>query len=177
VEIPIPAEGEPEQWIAARMHRTTRREWRRLRARGYVVSVEAPGDFLPAFMDLHRERCAEWGTRPIAAPALKAILDSGPHWHAFVVRDADGRFFGAHLTVDLGDELFAWVGTTYRIQGGSLATLLIGHELQWCQERGRRGLNIGTSSGMPGVSDYKRSLGAVERPRWIIRWRRGRGYR
>ena len=143
---------------------------------GYHVAGEEVSTFMRDFHAVYRERCREWGSAPIPESTLTALLELGPEWKAFVVRDAGGSLAGAHVCVDLGSELFAWMGTSLRVEGGSVATLLIEAELRWCHENGRGALNLGTSSDLRGVSGFKRGIRAVEDPRWIVRWQRGSGY-
>jgi hypothetical protein len=165
-----------DEWYEGQLKSSRRKERRRLGVLGYRVASEKASAFIRDFHAVYRERCREWGAVPVPELTLEALLDLGPEWMAFVARDADGSLIGAHVCVDLGAELFAWLGTARRVEGGSVATLLIEAELRWCHDHGRRALNLGTSSNLAGVSDFKRGISAVEDPRWIVRWQRGRGY-
>lgn len=176
LEPPPPGEDFEESWVE-RLRSSRRKERRRLERRGYRAGPAPDASFLELFHPLYAARCAEWGTRPLEREVLARLLESDPRWQAFVVHDAEAALVGAHLCVDLGDELFAWLGTARRIEGGSAASLLIEAELRWCHERGRRGLNLGTSADLAGVVEFKKFMSAVDEPRWIVRWHRGRGYR
>lgn len=165
-----------DEWYEGQLKSSRRKERRRLAGMGYRIASERASAFISDFHAVYRERCQEWGTVPVPELTLNALLDLGPEWMAFVVRDVDGRLIGAHICVDLGTELFAWLGTARRVEGGSVATLLIEAELRWCHDHRRRALNLGTSSDLAGVSEFKRGVSAVEDPRWIVRWQRGRGY-
>jgi len=165
-----------DDWYEGQLKSSRRKERRRLVGLGYRVASEKASAFISDFHVVYRQRCQEWGTVPVPALTLNALLDLGPAWMAFVVRDGDGSLIGAHICVDLGTELFAWLGTARRVEGGSAATLLIEAELRWCHDRGRRALNLGTSSDLAGVSEFKRGISAIEDPRWIVRWQRGRGF-
>jgi hypothetical protein len=174
--IPISAGSGFDEWYEGQLKSSRRKERRRLQGLGYHVTREEASAFMQDFHAVYRERCREWGAVPIPATTLGALLEYGPEWMAFVVRDVDGLLVGAHICVDLGTELFAWMGTSRRVEGGSAATLLIETELRWCHDNGRGALNLGTSSDLTGVSDFKRGISAVEDSRWIVRWQRGRGY-
>ena len=174
--LPVSPGLEFDEWYQGQLKSSRRKERRRLHGLGYHVAREEAAAFMPDFHAVYRERCREWGSVPIPESTLNALLDGGSAWKAFVVRDAEGSPVGAHVCVDLGAELFAWMGTSRRVEGGSLATLLIEAELRWCHDNGRGALNLGTSSNLAGVSDFKRGISAVDDPRWIVRWQRGRGY-
>lgn len=163
-----------EDYVAV-LRPARRKERRRLLGAGYRAAVET-GAFIDDFHPIYAKRCREWKTRPIPLETLRGFLACGDAWKGFVVRDEAGRLLGAHLCIDLEDELFAWMGTTERVEGGSLATLLIEEELRWCHAHGRGGLNLGTSADLSGVADFKRGISAVEDPRWILRWQRGKGF-
>lgn len=174
--LPLRPGSEFDEWYQGQLKPARRKERRRLQGLGYHVACEEAPAFMHDFHAVYRERCRGWGAVPIPDSTLSALLDLGPEWKAFVVREAGGSVVGAHVCVDLGTELFAWMGTSRRVEGGSAATLLIEAELRWCHDNGRAALNLGTSPDLAGVSDFKRGISAVEDPRWIVRWQRGRGY-
>lgn len=157
------------------LRRTRRKERRRLLEAGYSTAQEG-GALLEEFFPIYASRAREWSSRAVPREVLASLLALGPEWLAFGVRDATGRLLGAHVCIDLGDELFAWLGTTERVDRGSLATLLIEAELRWCHAEARSGLNLGTSADLSGVADFKRGIRAEEDPRWIVRWQRGKGF-
>lgn len=173
--LPVDFDAEFDAWYEESLRPARRKERRRLQRRGFRVRLAEDRDFLPAFEEIYRERASEWGTTPLPARLFAALMGAAPQWKVFVAHDDRGDVAGAHFCVDLGDELFAWLGTTRRVEGGSVATLLIEAELRWCQAAGRRGLNLGTSADLTGVEDFKRGISAHEDPRWILRWQRGRG--
>lgn len=164
-------------WYEESLRTSRRKERRRLQKAGYRVSLEEAGDGLADFHAVYRDRCREWGVRPVPREVLTGLLALGPAWKFFVARDADEGLVGAHICVDLGRELFAWLGTTRRVEGGSVATLLIEEELRWCHASARDALNLGTSAELGGVAEFKRGISAADEPRWILRWQRGRGHR
>ena len=157
------------------LRRARRKERRRLLEAGYTTEVGS-AEVVEEFFPIYAARAREWSSRPVPLAVLVALLGLGPAWMAFAVRDSSGRLLGAHLCIDLGGELFAWLGTTERVDGGSLATLLIERELRWCHAHARGGLNLGTSADLSGVADFKQGIRAEESPRWIVRWQRGRGF-
>jgi hypothetical protein len=170
-------EGDFDEGYEASLRRARRKERRRLLRSGFGVQLEDPDRFLESFHEIYAERCRDWGSRPVPLHTLRELFACGDEWLAFVARSSDGQILGAHLCIDLGDELFAWLGTTRRVEGGSLATLLVEAELRWCHTQGRSLLNLGTSGELGGVSEFKRGISAEDDPRWIVRWQRGRGYR
>lgn len=166
-----------DAWYTSSLRTSRRKERKRLLRQGLRAELAEDARFLDEFHPLYARRCAKWGTRPLGLDLLAGLLESDERWRAFVVRDADDGLVGAHLCVDLGTELFAWLGTARRVEGGAAATMLIEAELRWCHAHARQGLNLGTSADLAGVSEFKRGVSAIDDARWIVRWQRGRGYR
>ena len=166
-----------EHFLREVFPKNRRNEGNRSDRRGLHVAVEDHARSIAEFHPLYRERCREWGVAPVADGLLVAMVDSHPECFVFVARDAEDRLVGAHVVVDLGDELFAWVGTTARRKDVFPATVLVREEARWCHRQRYRRLNLGASAGRQGVADYKRLLGARDDARWIVRadrrpWRR-----
>ncbi|RKZ06048.1 hypothetical protein DRQ32_11655 [bacterium] len=172
----LPADVDFDHWYEQSLRPARRKERRRLHRHGYRTHAAEGAQFLAAFHEIYTERSLGWGSEPLPRESLESLLDSGPAWRGFVAHDADDALVGAHICIDLGNELFAWLGTARRVEPGSIATLLIEEELRWCHEHGRCRLNLGTSAGLAGVSDFKQGISATDDPRWILRWQRGRGH-
>ena len=145
-----------------------RNECNRSDRRGLRTEVHADARALAEFHPLYVERCREWGTPPLSLELLTTLVDTVDQAMVFVTRDADDRLIGAHVCVDLGDELFAWVGTTERRKDVFPSTVLVREEARWCHQHGRSRLNLGSSIGRAGIEGYKKLLGARWDRRWIV---------
>ena len=148
--------------------RNRRNEGNRSDRRGLRIEIHTASDVLAEFHPLYVERCREWGTPPLPLEFMAALVDTVDEALVFVTRDADERVAGAHVCVDLGDELFAWVGTTERRKDVFPSTVLVREEARWCHEHGRTRLNLGSSIGRAGIEGYKKLLGARWDRRWIV---------
>lgn len=168
-----------EAWWKGVFPKSRRNECNRSDRRGLVVDVEHDSASLEAFHPLYVERSATWGIEPQPLDLLQRLVDGFEEFFVFVTRGPEGRVIGAHVCIDLGDELFAWVGTTERRKDVFPSTVIVREEARWCHTHGRRRLNLGSSIGRSGVKDYKRMLGARLDRRWIVDadarpWRRRR---
>lgn len=168
-----------EAWWKGVFPKSRRNECNRSDRRGLTVAVEHDSASLEAFHPLYVERSATWGIEPQPLDLLRRLVDGFDEIFVFVTRGPEGRVIGAHVCIDLGDELFAWVGTTERRKDVFPSTVIVREEARWCHANGRQRLNLGSSIGRAGVKDYKRMLGARLERRWIVDvdvrpWRRRR---
>jgi CelD/BcsL family acetyltransferase involved in cellulose biosynthesis len=168
-----------EELLLRRLPKNRRNECRRSVKRGLRVEVDPDAACLPAVWDIYREQCERWGSPPVHAGVWEAVLSNAPQGHLFVVLDEGDEVVGGHLCVELPGELFAWLGTTRRLEQTFPSSLIIREELRWVHDHGLGRLNLGSSMGLEGVRNYKALLGATNERRWIHRstawwWPRGR---
>ncbi len=157
-----------ERFLLEQLPKNRRNEGNRSDRRGLRTEVHHDARVLAEFHPLYVERCDEWGTPPLPLELLGGLVDGLDEAMVFVTRDAENRLAGAHVCVDLGDELFAWVGTTERRKDVFPSTVLVREEARWCHEHGRIRLNLGSSIGRAGIEGYKKLLGARWDRRWIV---------
>lgn len=168
-----------EAWLREVFPMNRRNESNRSVRRGLTMEIDAQGTSLEAFHPLYAARSEGWGVPPIPCGVMQALVARFEEIFVVVARDADGALVGAHVCVDMGDELFAWVGTTERRKDVFPATMIVREEVRWCYAHGRARVNLGSSIGREGIRGYKKLMGADADRRWIVDvdlrpWRRRR---
>lgn len=159
-----------DHFLSTVFGRKGRKECNRSERRGFVARREDDGHAWSEFSAQLRARSEAWGTHLPTTAAVEELVRGHEEVALFAVRDAQGAVVGVHLTLVLARELFAWIGTTARIEGVNAATLLLREEARFAHARGLHGVNLGSSLGIAGVQRYKEMLGASEGSRWIVRW-------
>jgi CelD/BcsL family acetyltransferase involved in cellulose biosynthesis len=144
-----------------------RNECNRSERRGLAVAQSADVSDLERFVPLYREMSGRWGIAPESSEWLSAVLREEPSVRMFVAR-RDGELMGAHICVEMCDEIFVWIGTTARSREVFPSALLIREEARFACARGLKWLNLGSSLRLPGVAQYKRLLGASAGQRWLL---------
>jgi CelD/BcsL family acetyltransferase involved in cellulose biosynthesis len=108
---------------------------------------------------------------------LRGLLaDGGGDVYCTTVR-RDGALLGAHLCLQAGGTVTAWVGSTVdtardSTRGGTddvfPATMLVWADLEEACRRGASRLDLGGHGGQRGVAQFKELLGALtlERAMW-----------
>lgn len=157
-----------EAWWIDHFPRNRRNEANRSIKRGMTMEIDTTGASLSAFHPLYVERSAEWGIAALGLDLLRSLVEGFDEFFVVVARDGDGQIAGAHVCVDLGHELFAWVGTTERRKDVFPTTMIVREEVLWCFEHGRPRVNLGSSIGSAGVKNYKKLMGARLDARWIV---------
>jgi hypothetical protein len=133
----------------------------------------------PAALDevyaLHLAQSRAWrGHTPLPLELSRRLLESGldgagPAGRVVVLRAA-GRLVAGMFVLDHDREVFAWWSGARREGRSAAATrLLMAATADWAAARGRSRLNLGGSGGIGSLSDFKRSLGAVDVP-VAVRW-------
>lgn len=156
----IPLAGGPDAALR-RIDRKSRQSLQHTLARG-LAFAEEPAALEPAYA-LHLAQREEWG----AAQALplelshRLLAGTAPVARLFTVRDAGG-LLSASLALDGPHETFLWWSGTHRDGRRTHAfTRLVWGVVEWAAARGRARVDLGASSGLLGVAEFKRSLGAV----------------
>jgi hypothetical protein len=157
--------------LRARMSRKHRQALEHTRARGYAFADE------PAALDeahaLHLSQAQAWGRHaPLPLELSRRLLAAGgeePAARLFTLRSPRG-LVSATLALDSRHETFVWWSGTHaegrRTQAFAWLLWCVG---EWAARRGRRRLNLGTSTGLPHVAAFKEALGA-EAFRYPVRW-------
>lgn len=161
-------EGGYESFLRERFPKNRRNECNRSERRGMRIRRERDPELLRAFYPVYAERGRAWETEVLPFELMQTLLD-GSEKFQFFAAELDGEIVGGHLCAAAADELFAWVGTTKRLDATFASSLLIREEARFAAESGCARLNLGSSLGISGVSNYKRLLGAQSRPLWIGR--------
>lgn len=147
----------------AAMGRKARQTLEQAGERGLVFAEE------PAALDeayaLHVAQSRHWpGHRPLPIELSRRLLAARASGDSvarlFTLRSGHG-LESATLVLDGAHETLAWWAGTHpggrRLQA---FTLLMWRVAEWATQHGRRRLNLGASTGLEGVSAFKRSLGA-----------------
>lgn len=159
-----------DHFLAEVFGRKGRKECNRSERRGFVARREPDARAWADFAAQLDTRSAQWGTQLPSAAVVERLLAEHDTIQLFAVRDARGEVAGVHLALEFPTELFAWIGTTARVEGANPATLLLREEARHAHARRLAGLNLGSSLGIGGVTRYKEMIGATEDARWIVRW-------
>lgn len=135
-----------------------------------LVFEEDPTALEPAYA-LHLAQRVQWGAaRALPLELSRRLLVAEGHVaRLFTVRDARG-LLAASLVLDGPHETFLWWSGTHRDGRRSQAfTRLVWGIVEWAAARGRARVDLGASTGLSLVADFKRSLGAVG-SRYPVRW-------
>lgn len=120
---------------------------------------------------LHLAQRSQWGaTRALPLELSRRLLAGAvPAARLFTVRDGRG-LLAATLALDGPHETFLWWSGTHAEGRRSQAfTRLVWGIVEWASARGRARVDLGASTGLSLVADFKRSLGA-EGVRYPVRW-------
>lgn len=131
---------------------------------------EDPGALESAYA-LHLAQRAQWGAaRALPLELSRRLLAADvPVARLFTVRDARG-LLAASLVLDGPHETFLWWSGTHSDGRRSQAfTRLVWGIVEWAAARGRARVDLGASTGLTLVGDFKRSLGAAGL-RYPVRW-------
>jgi hypothetical protein len=85
----------------------------------------------------------------------------------------EGRVVGMHICFDLGSEFLAWLGTSERLREVFPATMMVKAGVEAAVARGCKRMNLGSSLGLRGVSDFKKFVGAKSSRRWLLHQQAG----
>lgn len=132
--------------------------------------AEAP-DLLEQAYALHLAQRSLWGAARAMPLELSRRLLAGdpPLARLFAVRDARG-LLAATFVLDGPNETFLWWSGTHPDGRRSQAfTRLVWGIVEWAAERRRARVDLGASTGLTLVAEFKRSLGAVS-IRYPVRW-------
>jgi len=160
-----------------------RSECNRNEKRGLTAFESRDPAILESFHPLYRRKCREWGMPPLPLDLLQEILVEEERALLTVAR-FEGRVVGLHFCFLLPGELFAWLGTSERLRRVFPSTALMRANAEAALRRGLPQVNLGSSLGLHGVSQFKKLLGATAQTRWRLlqeaRWlttlRRVRGH-
>jgi hypothetical protein len=163
------SEGLPA--VHMRMSRKQRQALEQARERGYVFADEP--DALDEAHALHLSQSRAWTAhRPLPLELSRHLLAAGgaePVARLFTLRQRD-ELVSATLALDGPAETFVWWSGTHAAGRRTHAfALLMWSVAEWAAARGRRRLNLGSSTGLPQVAGFKDALGA-ESFRYPIRW-------
>jgi Acetyltransferase (GNAT) domain len=146
-----------------------RNECNRSVKRGLRVECDSRGAHLSELWSIYRDQCVRWASVPVPQGVLRELLEEYEEAKLFVALSDEDGVVGGHVCVQMGRELFAWLGTTRRMEKVYPSSLLIREEARWVHGQGLSRLNLGSSMGIGGVQNYKELLGARETSRWILR--------
>ncbi len=159
--------------LDAALARVGRKERAALRRPRHALAFSEDPGVLETAYALHVAQSRRWGGhRPLPLDLSRRLLAAGGDpalARLFSLADARG-VVSAALALDGPHETFVWWSGTHPDgrELGAFARLLWGI-VEWAAARGRARVNLGASSGLPGVSSFKRSLG-VTRVRYPVRW-------
>jgi CelD/BcsL family acetyltransferase involved in cellulose biosynthesis len=157
----------------ARLDRDARQLLRRAQHAGLAYAEEVGA--LEAVYALHLTQSRRWpGHRPLplelSRRLLEAAADGTPPAARLLTVRREGRLLAGMLVLDHDRETFAWWSGARPEAREVFAThWLMACTAEWAAGRGRVRLNLGGSSGVPGLEAFKRSLGARE-VRYPVRW-------
>lgn len=164
----IPLRGGPEAALK-RIDRKSRQSLQQTLTRS-LQFAEDPAALEQAYA-LHLAQRTQWGASRALPLELSRRLLAGavPTARLFTVRDGRG-LLAATLALDGPHETFLWWSGTHTEGRRSQAfTRLVWGIVEWASARGRARVDLGASTGLVLVADFKRSLGA-EGVRYPVRW-------
>ena len=154
-----------------RMSRKQRQALEQAREHGLVFADEPQA--LDEAHALHLSQSRTWAAhRPLPLELSRELLAVGgaePVARLFTLRSPRG-LWSATLALDSPAETFVWWSGTHAEGRRTHAfARLMWSVAEWAAARGRRRLNLGSSTGLPRVAGFKDALGA-ESFRYPIRW-------
>ena len=154
-----------------RMERKHRQSLQHARRQG-LRFAEAPAALEQAYA-LHVAQARLWnGHRALPLELSRRLLADAPggvHARLFTLSDARGVVSGA-LAIDGPHDLFVWWSGTHPDGRRRQAfTLLLWEIIEWAAAHGRRRVDLGASTGLAFVANFKQSLGA-RADRFPVRW-------
>ncbi len=151
------------------LKKNRRNERNRSLRRGCTTEVTSDPAVIDEFLPIYAAAIRRWGSRPIPGGLLRGLLaDGGGQAYCTTVR-RDGALLGAHLCLQAGGTVTAWVGATVDgLDDVFPATLLVWADLEEACRRGAARLDLGGHGGQQGVAQFKELLGALtlERAMW-----------
>ncbi len=159
------------------LKKNRRNERNRSLRRGCATQVTSDPAVIDEFLPIYAAAIRRWGSRPIPSDLLRGLLaGGGGDVYCTTVR-RDGTLLGAHLCLQAGGTVTAWVGATVDSSGDSSgdstddvfpATMLVWADLVEACRRGATRLDLGGHGGQRGVAQFKELLGALtlERAMW-----------
>ncbi|MBK9302722.1 MAG: GNAT family N-acetyltransferase [bacterium] len=151
------------------LKKNRRNERNRSLRRGCATAVTSEPAVIDEFLPIYHAASRRWGARPLPAALLRGLLaDGGGRVYCTTVR-REGVLLGAHLCLEAGGTVTAWVGSTVEDPHDVFpATLLVWADLEEACRRGASRLDLGGHGGQQGVAQFKELLGALtlERAMW-----------
>ncbi len=144
-----------------------RNECNRSERRGLSTRESRELDLLRAFYPLYQRRSEEWGRVPHSLSFLEEIVEEEKS-SLLISCEYEGRVVGMHICFDLGAEFLAWLGTSERLREVFPATMMVKAGVQAAAARGCKRMNLGSSLGLRGVSEFKKLVGAESSRRWLL---------
>ncbi len=167
--LPLDGQASFDDFLRGTFPKNRRNECTRSEKRGLRVVHDPEGEYLIPVWELYSQRCQQWRSPVVPCELLEEFVSEWEEVSLFVaLHEAEG-VVGGHVCVRSGTELFAWLGTTRRMERVYPSALLIREEARWVHENALLRLNLGSSMGIGGVQNYKQLLGATEETRWILR--------
>ncbi len=160
------SEGAEGFWSKSLTH-NRRNECNRSAKRGLVIRETRDIEVMRAFYPLYEQRCREWGRAPHPLNFLTEVLEEEES-SLLIAGEYEGRVVGLHICFVLGTEFFAWLGTSERLREVFPATMMVKAGVEAAVARGCKRVNLGSSLGLRGVSDFKKLVGAESSRRWLL---------
>ena len=159
-----------------------RSECNRNEKRGLYTEESRDPRVLELFYPLYLERCRQWRTPILSLDYLREVLEE-EETALLTVAWFEGRLVGVHFCFVLPGELFAWLGTSQRLQRVFPSTALMKTDVESALAKGLFRVNLGSNVGLVGVAEFKKLLGAqsdtrwhlLEEAAWLRAWRKWRG--
>lgn len=153
-------------WSRALTH-NRRNECNRSERRGLTTRESRDLNLLREFYPLYLKRSGEWGRVPHSLRFLEEVVEEEKD-ALLISCEYEGRVVGMHVCFDLGSEFLAWLGTSERLREVFPATMMVKAGVEAAVARGCRRMNLGSSLGLRGVSDFKKFVGAQSSRRWLL---------
>jgi len=151
------------------LKKNRRNERNRSLRRGCATAVTSDPAIVDEFLPIYHAASRRWGASPLPSALLSGLLaGGGGRVYCTTVR-REGVLLGAHLCLEAGGTVTAWVGSTVEDAHDVFpATLLVWADLEEACRRGAQRLDLGGHGGQQGVAQFKELLGALtlERAMW-----------
>ncbi|MDH3214726.1 MAG: GNAT family N-acetyltransferase [Candidatus Krumholzibacteria bacterium] len=158
---------------SSQFDKSKRRQTRKAKREGIEILVSRSPDEVRQYHSIYAQRCVEWQQRMRYPESLfvELVRTGGERVKLFLARAGD-TILGGHLNFYFGDTVIAWNGvTTVDSRSTQVSTLLYSTCIRHACENGYRRYNLGASLGKESLMLYKESLGGVQYPYRVLRWR------
>ncbi|MFO7654724.1 MAG: GNAT family N-acetyltransferase [Candidatus Krumholzibacteriia bacterium] len=167
----IPLDGGLAHVESQVLPKNRRNERNRGLRRGARLATTTDPQAAADFHAIYRAAAAGWDVEPTPLPLVQRLLRDGAGRVFLCTAHHEGELLGAHLNLQHGRRVTAWLGATRQEHARTLfpATLLVWQGLVECAARHVDRFDLGGSAGRAQLAEFKRLLGARTEERGLYR--------